>query len=124
MSLDIISLFIDTGGEFSYSANSFMFSFVNKDNLSPFLLKIKNNEPYRAIYGTSSYGPTFGDFDLRISNNANGNTNSYTDLGSAYTLPRGYNYGSTRTRSLLAGSYKFTPSEVEVLYKTENLQSS
>ena len=112
----------DTRSEYSYSANSFLFSFVNKDNLSPFKMKIRNNQPYYAIYGSSSHGPTFGDHDIYIGNYANGNTDSYTNLGEAYFLPRGYSFGSTRTRTLLAGSYRFTPSDVEVLYKTGCLQ--
>ena len=84
-------------------------------------MKIKSNQPYYAIYGNSGYGPTFGDHDIYLDNYANGNTDSYTNLGEAYVPPRGYYYGYSNTRSLLAGVYKFTPSDVEVLYKTQNL---
>jgi len=70
-------------------------------------------KPSRAIYRSSSYGPTFGGwYDIYIANNANRNTYSYTDFGSSYFLPSGVQDRET----ILAGSYKFTPDEVEVFY--------
>ena len=94
---------------------------MNKDNLPPFKMKIRNDQTRYAIYGHSGYGPTFGDHDIYIDNYANGNTDSYTSLGEAYVLPEGYSFGSSNTRSLLAGVHRFTPSDMEVLYKTQNL---
>ena len=43
-------------------------------------------------------------------------TSSYTNFGYVYRPPSGYSYGSSNTKALLAGSYTFTPSEVEVFY--------
>jgi hypothetical protein len=61
--------------------------------------------------------PSFGGgHDIHISNNANANTGSYTDLGHSYQAPRGYSYSSTKARNLLAGTYRFTPNEVETFY--------
>ena len=37
-------------------------------------------------------------------------------LVSTYRPPSGYSYGSSNTQALLAGSFTFTPSEVEVFY--------
>ena len=72
-----------------------------------------------AIYGKSSYGPTFGaGHDFCIANNAGSNTNSYTNLGHSYVQITGYKYGSSKAQNLLAGSYSFTPHEVEVFYQT------
>ena len=57
--------------------------------------------------------PVFGHgHDLHISDNANSNTGSYTGFGASYALPSGVQDSST----ILAGTYKFTPGEVEVLY--------
>ena len=68
---------------------------------------------YYAIYRSSSYGPTFGGgHDIVIKDNANSNTNSYTNFGQSYSLPSGIKDRIT----ILAGTYKFTPDEVEVFY--------
>ena len=75
------------------------------------------------IYCRSSYGPTFGGgFDIYISNYASSNSNSYSDLGWTYSPPSGYRYSSTFARTFLAGSYKFTPDEVETFYETNEKQ--
>ena len=69
--------------------------------------------PSYAIYKYSSYGPTFGNgLDIYIANNANSNTNSYTYFGYSYSVPSGLQDRKT----LLAGTYHFTPDEVEVFY--------
>ena len=67
--------------------------------------------PSYAIFRTSSYGPTFGRWhDIHIANNANSNTDSYTYFGHSYLVPAGVQ------KTILAGTYKFTPGEVEVFY--------
>ena len=69
--------------------------------------------PSRAIYRRSSYGPTFGGgHDIHIANNANSNTDSYTYFGHSYSVPSGVQDRLT----ILAGTYKFTPDDVEVFY--------
>ena len=69
--------------------------------------------PSYAIHRWSSYGPTFGGgHDIQIANNANSNTNSYTDFGNSYSAPSGVQNRLT----ILAGTYTFTPDEVEVFY--------
>ena len=52
--------------------------------------------------------------DLRIGNNVNRNKESFSNLGTTYQPPPGYEPGTPQTRALLAGSHKFTPSEIEV----------
>ena len=109
--------FSDSSASYSHSAQSFIFSFKNKDNLDPFKVLVKNLE--NGIYGNNGYGPTFGaGHDIYISNNANGNRNSECNLGHSYVQPPGYTYGSSKIRNLLAGSYKFQPNEVEVFYQS------
>jgi hypothetical protein len=88
---------------------------MNKDNLPPFKSPI-----YRsgyALYTNAGYGPRFGGgHDIKIANNVNANTGSYANLGRTYRPPSGYSSSSTKARNLLAGTYKFTPNEVETFY--------
>ncbi len=100
-----------TGGYIA-APGSFLFSLRNNDDLPPFKAPLKNDQnALYAIYRTSGYGPTFGaGHDLRIS------SSSYADFGHTYQSPSGYIYGGSKTQSLLAGSKKFIPAEVEVLY--------
>ena len=109
-----VILFSGTAGWVS-SVNAFLFSLKNKDNLELFKAAVHQNSQ-RAFYHYSGYGPTFGGHDLRISNNANLNTLSYTDFGVTYQPPPGYTRGAANTKALLAGTHDFTPSEVEVFY--------
>lgn len=106
----------DSGGSYTDSVFSFIFSFKNHYGLEPFKLHIRKSE--YAIYGNNGYGPTFGGHDIYIANSAGYNMNSYTNLGHSYVQLAGYRYGSSDTRSLLAGSYNFQPHEVEVFYQT------
>ena len=96
-----------------------MFSLRNNDDLAPFKAPLRNEKDGRAIYRYSRYGPTFGAArDLRIVVGDAGSTTiySYTKFGYTYQLPPGYTWDETNTRSLLPGSYGFTPSQTEVLY--------
>ena len=66
-----------------------------------------------AIEKSTSHGATFGGgHDIVINDNANSNTNSYTNFGHSYSVPSGVQDKKT----ILAGTYKFTPDEVEVFY--------
>ena len=55
-----------------------------------------------------------GGCDLRIYNDCNINTASYSNLGASYETPNGYTYESTEAQNYLAGSCNFTVSEIEV----------
>ena len=114
--LNFLILFLGSGQ--SKSSNvSFLFSLRNPNNMQPFKCPIINGKNGYAIYCTPSYGAAFGGArDLYIANNANTNQNSYSSLGNAYQPPVGYQYNTPQTRSLFAGSYQFTPTEIEVFY--------
>ncbi|RMX46705.1 hypothetical protein pdam_00015688 [Pocillopora damicornis] len=104
-----------------YDANAFLFSLVNKPGWGP--VKLSQTGQYssngKSIYGCSMYGPEFGGGrDLSVKNYASSNTNSYSYLGNTYSPPSGHSYGSSFTKSFLAGSYYFQPNEVEVFYET------
>jgi hypothetical protein len=94
-----------------------MFSLRNNDNLEPFYAKLRDQKDTGAIRIESSKGPIFGGgHDLEIGNDAVSNTASFANFGSSYQSPPGYTYKQNNAQSLLAGSYRFRPSEVEVLY--------
>ena len=100
-------------GYYASTSNAFIFSLRNKEGLGPFKSMVAR--PSVAIYRYSGYGPTFGDgHDIRIYNNANSNTGSYTDFGqhNAYSVPSGVQDQYT----ILAGTRNFTPDEVEVFH--------
>jgi hypothetical protein len=106
--------YVITGGWYKKAPGSFIFSLRNKEDLSPFKAPLKDqNTPY-AIYTYKSYGPTFGGgHDIHISNDAVSNTYSYTNFNQNYQAPSGQ---VSDTRTILAGTYKFQPSEIEVFY--------
>ena len=113
-------LIFSTGSscQYRYDSQAFLFSLVNKPGLAP--VKLPAYRYYgNALYDCSSYGPTFGGgHDMHIAGYASSNTNSYTYLGYTYSLPSGYSYRSTSTKTFLAGTYTFTPDEVETFYET------
>ena len=75
---------------------------------------VKSSAASAAIYMDRSYGPIFGEgHDIYIADNANNNTDSYTQFGVSYTVPSGVQDRKT----ILAGTFFFTPDEVEVFYR-------
>ena len=100
-----------------------MFSLKNKDNLQPFKSLILNVNTARAV-SNPFYGALFGsgstDFglDLFISNHPP-TSQCYADLGNSYQLPEGYIKSTDKARSLLAGSFRFSPSEIEDFYQVK-----
>ena len=91
-----------------------MFSLLNNDSLPPFQSFLRVSKV--SIFQESSCGAIFG---LGNSNNGRDlsiNASSFSDFGHSYTLPEGYVAGSEKARSLLAGRFRFTPTEVEVFY--------
>ena len=91
---------------------------VNKPGWAPVKLPAYRYYAY-ALYDCSSNGPTFGGgHSIYIADYASSNGNSYTNLGWVYSPPSGYNYGETFTQTFLAGTYQFTPDEVEIFYET------
>jgi len=102
---------LESSDRYGVTSNAFIFSLRNKEGLGPFKSMVK--DPTRAIYRRSGYGPTFGGWhDIKIADNANSNTNSYTYSGYSYSVPSGVQDRKT----ILAGTYSFTPDEVEVFY--------
>ena len=104
--------FLASANEWVATSKSFIFSLVDKEGLAPFK-SMEKNAGSGIIYCGSSYGPTFGQgHDIHITGNANQNTGSYTTFGSTYSPPSGV----TDVSTILAGTHKFSPDEVEVFY--------
>ena len=113
---------IDSGNNYQYDSKAFLFSLVNKPGWAP--LKLPQTGKYssgqHSIRFYSSYGPTFGaGHDIHISNSASSNSISYSNLGYTYSPPSGYSYSSTFAQTFLAGTYNFTPDEVETFYESD-----
>ena len=100
---------LESSGGYGYTRKAFIFSISNKEDLDPFVSKVK--KPDSAIDRSSLYGPSFG-IDIRIANNANSNDNSYADFDYYYPAPSAVQDPDT----ILAGTEDFSPDEVEVFY--------
>ena len=108
--------FLFSDGEHASAPGSFVFSFLNNDDLPPFKSPLKDGMAEYAIWRSNDRGPSFGNgYDMRVPYDANP-SNSFANFGRTYQLPPGYTYLSLEAQSLLAGSFRFSPSEVEVLY--------
>ena len=109
---------IDSSNKNQYDSKAFLFSLVNKPGWAPVKLP-QTGSNSKSILFQSSFGPTFGGgYDIYISNSASSNSNSYSDLGYTYSPLSGYSYGSTFAQTFLAGTYTFTPDEVETFYES------
>ena len=98
------------------SNGCFLFSVRNEHNLPPFKCPLIEGKYDSAICCNPECGAVFGPWgpDLLISDHANVNELSCSNLGKVYQLPPGYEFGTPETQSLLAGSYNFQPHEIEV----------
>ncbi|XP_078383861.1 uncharacterized protein LOC144666332 [Oculina patagonica] len=109
--------------DYAYSSTAFLYSLVNKPGWGQVTFRQPgadgSSSPQHATYDQNNFGPTFGGgHDITIYNYASSNTYSYTNLGYSYNPPAGHSFGSSFTRSFLAGSYNFQPDEIEVFYET------
>ena len=117
---------VGSGCRYWYDSNAFLFSLVNKPGWAP--VKLPQTGKYssrrqHSIEDIPSYGPSFGGgHDMYISDFASSNRNSYSNLGNTYSPPSGYSYGSTFARTFLAGTYQFTPGEIETFYETTQVK--
>ena len=93
---------------------------MNKPGWAPVKLPLNGRDSYSySIYVYAFNGPAFGrGGDIYISSYASSNSYSYSNLGDTYSLYLRYRYGYIFARTFLAGTYKFTPDEVETFYET------
>ena len=105
---------LESSGGFGFTRKAFVFSISNKEELHPFVSEVR--KPDRAIQRWSGWGPVFGD-DIGIANNANSNSLSVARLGWLYQ--DGYYPAPAAVQNrytILAGTFRFSPDEVEVFY--------
>ena len=84
---------------------------------NPVKLQVKPDNYQYAVLRCASSGPRFGAIDIYISNNAASNQDSYTYCGDHYPLPPGYSLSGFNCK-FYAGSFYFTPTDIEVFYET------
>jgi len=98
---------------FKSDPSAFIFSLINKYS-NP--IKINQKPNNYAICANLSYGPTFGRFDIYISDSSNLNNSSYSNLGRSYNFTQ-FQRDRTKAKNFLAGSYYFSTDEIEVYHK-------
>jgi hypothetical protein len=93
------------------SLKSFLFTLKNPHNIAARRFALKAEKKYQAIVCRSKECPWFGCYtcDIRISDNCNANTKSYTQLGTTYTNDTGLDNDIVFTGS---GDFKVTEIEV------------
>jgi hypothetical protein len=85
----------------------------NKENIPPFKAPLKHQNDLQALKAYPNGGPMFGKgYDIRIRDNAASQADSYTYFDNSYKPSSGVSDPNT----ILSGTYKFTPSEIEVFY--------
>lgn len=106
------------------ATKAFLFSLMNYNNVSGYavynpvktgIIRWRRNFTSVPVKSCASRGPFFN-FDLEITNNAASKRDSRTYCGLNYDLPKGADYGSAC--KFYAGTYRFTPTDVEVFYET------
>jgi hypothetical protein len=95
------------------SEKSFLFTLKNPHNIAPRRLALIPGQKHQAIICDSGSGPCFS-YDMRVSDNCNANTRSFTSLGTAYTNDTGLDNNIVCT-----GSRCFRVKEIEVFEITD-----
>ena len=110
------------GCQFGSSSKAFIYSLTNNKGsghavYNPVKLPVKSDKYDEAVYRCDLKGPTFGWSDIYISNNAASKQDSVTYCGRRYPLPPGYSLSGFNCK-FYAGSFYFTPTDIEVFYET------
>ena len=105
-----------------YSSKAFIYSLTNNNGsghavYNPVKLRVKPDNYQYAVVVCDLSGPIFGSSDILISDNSASNQHSRTYCGNSYPLPPGYSLSGSDCK-FYAGSYYFTPTDIEVFYET------
>ena len=103
--------FSESNGGWTATSEAFIFSLNNNEGLELFVSKVNKEYSRFAIMRWSYYGPRFGS-NVFIRDNANSNSNSRAGLDTPYSVPPAVQDSNT----VLAGTWYFSPDEVEVFY--------
>ena len=114
--------YLPGGCSVGYSSKAFIYSLTNNNGsghavYNPVKLRVKSDMYHEAVLGCDFWGPIFGWGDIAISNNSASNQDSSTYCGRSYPLPPGYSLSASNCK-FYAGSYRFTPTDIEVFYET------
>ncbi|XP_022800150.1 uncharacterized protein LOC111338009 [Stylophora pistillata] len=104
-----------TGNQCRYvpADKAFIFSLNNSRDAPVKLYQYGDSTP--AMYDCFRYGPSFGGGDIRVTSDAVNKSDSYTHCGHTYTAPPGYSRHANCP--FFAGSYRFSPTDIEVFYE-------
>jgi len=95
----------------NYQPGSFIFTLTNAWSSPPTIFHWNKNHGPSANnpFGATNFGPTFGQgYDLRVCDNCNSNTNSFSNFPSSYTDTLGHR------NATFAGTHKFQVADIEV----------
>ena len=102
-----------SNNDWNYDANAFIFSLRREGK--PNKQRLNVTQPEYAVYSNAMYGPTFGGgYDIYVSENSNSNEYSWSNLGNSYQIPNDLNYKGDKAQRVLAGSYNWQTTEIEV----------
>jgi len=99
---------IRTGSWFRSDDQAFMFTLTNPHLIPPTKYSIIEDKQKHAMYANDKYGPSFGYFDLSISQQSNVIDYSYSDF------PKTYNDTTGKGDLTFTGSHYFRTSNMEV----------
>ena len=109
----IFVLFLGKPADIGRQIEGFLFSLSNPFNLAPRVLSIQHG--YASGRTDPLLGPSFGERELELFEDKNGQIMGYSSLGASFDL-RNVSLPSHETRYYLAGSQHFYPNQVEVFY--------
>jgi len=99
-------------GQYSNDSKTFIFTLINTENVPPSKLSLISGK--NGAYNCAGYGPTFGaGHDWYLCSNPNTVNSNYSNLGTSFTCPPGFNDVAKKQR-LMAGTYNFMVTEIEV----------
>jgi hypothetical protein len=103
-----------SAGVYMTDPSAFIFSLRRSGTSNNYKLMINSTTGTNALFGSSSYGPTFGGGnDIRIVDKSNTTTGSYSVI-TTYTAPT-YPSGSDSTTFLTGGFGNWLTTEIEVI---------
>ena len=106
-------MFLGKPAHIGRQIEGFLFSLSSPFNLAPRILSIQHGNASGKT--DPLLGPSFGERELELFGDSNGQIMGYSSLGASFDL-RNVSLSSYETRYYLAGSQHFYPNQVEVFY--------
>lgn len=106
-------LCLGTTGDIGNQFEGFLFSLSNPTNQSPQFFPIQQGKT--SARTDEQLGPNFGQRDLELFEDENGRLMGFSGLGASFNVTN-ISLSSSDGRNYFAGSQRFYPDQVEVLY--------